>query len=49
MIDRFAQSVAPPAAEIERVSARELEVLKLVARAMTNAEIGDEWWWRTGR
>jgi DNA-binding NarL/FixJ family response regulator len=42
VIERFARSAGPPAVDLEQLTARELEVLKLVARGMTNAEIGDQ-------
>jgi DNA-binding NarL/FixJ family response regulator len=42
VIERFARSASPPAVDLEQLTARELEVLKLVARGMTNAEIGDQ-------
>jgi DNA-binding NarL/FixJ family response regulator len=40
LIERFtAQAPAAPAASVDELTPRELEVLQLVARAMTNAEI----------
>jgi len=44
LIDRFvaARPPARPAAEIETLTARELEVLSLLARGLTNAEIASE-------
>jgi DNA-binding NarL/FixJ family response regulator len=45
LIGRFAHAVRPPAlqpAQLKELTARELDVLRLVARGLTNAEIGGE-------
>jgi DNA-binding NarL/FixJ family response regulator len=43
LIERFsAQGLPTPPPSVEALTARELEVLQLVARAMTNAEIAQE-------
>jgi DNA-binding NarL/FixJ family response regulator len=39
--ERFARTADPPSADLGELTAREREVLALVARGLTNAEIGD--------
>lgn len=41
VIERFAQRREPPAADLDHLTSREFEVLVLIARGMTNAEIAD--------
>jgi DNA-binding NarL/FixJ family response regulator len=45
LIGRFAHAVRPPAlqpAQLQELTPRELGVLRLVARGLTNAQIADE-------
>ena len=41
VIERFAQRSEPPPVDVGQLTARELDVFKLIARGLTNAEIGD--------
>jgi DNA-binding NarL/FixJ family response regulator len=41
VIERFAGTLDPPSADLDVLTARERQVLILVARGLTNAEIGD--------
>jgi len=41
VIERFAQTREPPAADLDQLTSREFEVFTLVARGLTNAEIAD--------
>jgi DNA-binding NarL/FixJ family response regulator len=41
VIERFAGTPDPPSADLDELTARERQVLILVARGLTNAEIGD--------
>jgi DNA-binding NarL/FixJ family response regulator len=41
VIERFARTANPPSAELDELTSRERDVLALMARGLTNAEIGE--------